>query len=95
MKLFEIAISLADVLLCELTNPVNRQIMQVGARDVLGRFVSYLRSFRGGDNGKMQILQQKLYDTTSTIAPALNHIPIGRKLPSEDGEEKRAEFQIL
>lgn len=95
MKLFEIAISLADVLLCELTTPVNRQAMQVGPRDVLGRFVSYLTSFRGGDNGKMQILQQKLYDTASIIAPMLDHFPGRQNLPSTDGEEKRAELQIL
>lgn len=75
MKLFEVAISLADVLLC-LPSMVStgRQLMQVGPRDVLTRFVQYLTSFRGGNSVKMQMLQQKMYDNTSGIAAIIPEI---------------------
>jgi hypothetical protein len=69
MKLFEVAISLADVLLC-LPSIIStgRQLMQVGPQDVLTRFVQYLTSFRGGNSVKLQILQQKMYDNASSMA---------------------------
>jgi hypothetical protein len=85
MKLFEIAISLADVLLCELTTPIDRQLMQVSPRDVLSRFALYLTSFRGGDNVKMQVLQQKLYDSSISSIP--DHVQTNQKVPATDAEE--------
>ena len=69
MKLFEVAISLADVLLCLPSIPAGPQLMQVGPRDILTRFVQYLTSFRRGDSVKLQILQQKMYDNASSIPP--------------------------
>lgn len=69
MKLFEVAISLADLLLCVPSISTDRQLMQVGPRDILTRYVQYLTSFRGGgDTFKLQILQQKMYDYGSAIA---------------------------
>jgi hypothetical protein len=69
MKLFEVAISLADVLLCLPSIPAGPQLMQVGPRDILTHLVQYLTSFRRGDSVKLQILQQKMYDNASSIPP--------------------------
>lgn len=80
MKLFEVAISLADVLLCQVSVPADHQLMEVGSRDILTQLVLYLTSFRGGDNVKMQLLQQKMYDTASRISPIPDHPEIDKEL---------------
>lgn len=87
MKLFDIAISLADIVLCGLTAPIDRQLMQVSPRDVLSGFALYLTSFRGGDTVKMQLLQHKLYDTTSSIASIPNNLRSGQVPLATDGNE--------
>lgn len=87
MKLFDVAISLADILLCNLTTPIDYQLMQVTPREVLSIFVQYLASFRGGDNVKMQALQQKLFDTASSISPILDHVQTNQEVQATDAEE--------
>ena len=79
MKLFEVAISLADILLCQPSVSPSRQLMQVGPRDILSQFVQYLSSFRGGDGIKLQILQQKTHDTFSRITLVPGPLEVGEE----------------
>ena len=70
MKLFEVAMSLADVLLCLPSVPASRQLMHVSPHDVLAQLVHFLTSFRGGgDVTKLQILYNKLQDITPSSVP--------------------------
>jgi hypothetical protein len=69
MKLFEVAISLADVILCLPLILTSNQLMQVGPRDILHRLVAFLTSFRGGDPLKLQILHKKMYENASILGP--------------------------
>lgn len=73
MKLFEIAMSLADVLLCLPGALTNRESMRIGPRDVLGHLVHFLAGFRGGgDRAKLQLLYSKTYSST---VPGVLSIP--------------------
>jgi hypothetical protein len=68
MKLFEVAMSLADILLCLPSSFESKQLMNVGPRDVLNRLVQFLTCFRGGgDNIKLQILHDKMQDISSSV----------------------------
>lgn len=68
MKLFEVAMSLADILLCLPSTFEGKQLMNVGPRDVLNRLAGFLTCFRGGgDNIKLQILHDKMQEISSSI----------------------------
>lgn len=68
MKLFEVAMSLADILLCLPSNFEGKQLMSVGPRDVLNRLSQFLTHFRGGgDNIKLQILHDKMQEISSSV----------------------------
>jgi hypothetical protein len=72
MKLFEIAMSLADVLLCLPGALTNRESMQIGPRDVLGHLVHFLAGFRGGgDRARLQLLYNKTYN--SSVPGVIEH----------------------
>ncbi|UKZ78156.1 hypothetical protein TrVFT333_005890 [Trichoderma virens FT-333] len=69
MKLFEVAMSLADILLCLPSTFEGKQLMNVGPRDILNRLAEFLTCFRGGgDNIKLQILHDKMQEISSSIA---------------------------
>ncbi len=69
MKLFEVATSLADVLLCLPSVPAARQLMHISPQDVLAQLVRFLTFFRGGgDSTKLQILYNKMQDISPGIA---------------------------
>lgn len=69
MKLFEVAMSLADILLCLPSTFQGKQLMNIGPRDVLNRLSEFLTCFRGGgDNIKLQILHDKMQEISSSIA---------------------------
>lgn len=68
MKLFEVAMSLADILLCLPSTFESKQLMNVGSRDILNRLVQFLTCFRGGgDNVKLQILHDKMQEISSSV----------------------------
>lgn len=68
MKLFEVAMSLADILLCLPSNFASKQLMNIGPRDVLNRLAQFLTHFRGGgDNIKLQILHDKMQEISSSV----------------------------
>ncbi|KAB5515374.1 hypothetical protein GE09DRAFT_1046052 [Coniochaeta sp. 2T2.1] len=72
MKLFEIAFSLADVLLCLPGQPVPGSL-RIGPRHVLGRLVDFLAGFRGGgDRSKLQLLYNK---ASGSSAGPLGNLP--------------------
>ncbi|OIW33050.1 hypothetical protein CONLIGDRAFT_570066 [Coniochaeta ligniaria NRRL 30616] len=68
MKLFEIAMSLADILLCLPSALTSRESMRIGPRDVLGHLVQFMAGFRGGgDRAKLQLLYTKTYGTGASV----------------------------
>ncbi|KAM0471588.1 hypothetical protein ACHAPX_009245 [Trichoderma viride] len=69
MKLFEVAMSLADILLCLPSNFEGKQLMNVGPKDVLNRLAQFLTHFRGGsdNNIKLQILHDKMQEISSSV----------------------------
>lgn len=68
MKLFEVAMSLADILLCLPSNFEGKQLMNVGPKDVLNRLAQFLTHFRGGgDNIKLNILHDKMQEISSSV----------------------------
>ncbi|KAI5459033.1 hypothetical protein BGZ63DRAFT_406350 [Mariannaea sp. PMI_226] len=69
MKLGDIAISLADVLLCVPSFFESYQIMQVGRRDILNHLASFLMSIRGTVNPRLQVLQEKMVEYTLSRQP--------------------------
>lgn len=69
MKLFEVAMSLADILLCLPSNFEGKQLMNVGPKDVLNRLALFLTHFRGDNdnNVKLQILHDKMQEISSSV----------------------------
>lgn len=60
MKLTEIALSLADILICIPSEQIPRQLMRVRPEEVLGHLTQYLTQFRGGNNPGLDLLKEKL-----------------------------------
>ncbi|KAF3074433.1 putative sucrose utilization protein SUC1 [Trichoderma lentiforme] len=90
MKLFEVAMSLADILLCLPSTFQGKQLMNVGPRDVLNRLSEFLTCFRGGgDNIKLQILHDKMQEISSSIARQ------PRLLEDEQDQEREQEVDGL
>lgn len=74
MKLADVAISLADMLSCTPWISERRQVMKIGAGDMLCHIAQFLASLRGNVNPRMEILFEKLSNQGWGSSPGLSPV---------------------
>lgn len=90
MKLTEVAISLADVLLCAPSASQNSQMMQITRGELLDYIAGFLLSCANVGNPRLAILQDKISEYLSTRMPLPLDFDGGRLIesgPARDTEE--------
>ncbi|KZF23903.1 hypothetical protein L228DRAFT_126548 [Xylona heveae TC161] len=86
MKLTEVAISLADVLICGPTSVLHAHLMRIGPGEVLSNLGQFLKSFRGGGNPRLELLQEKMFTYAESRSLSLSP-PLSQFMPNLDNIE--------